>query len=213
MSGSPCERPYHESGMTPITTDLSSSGLLELVHRYYPANRWESDEGYVASEQYQRLIQARQEALNNADSWERLLSKLRQELPGCSVEDWSALFSTDNCRRARVYLPEIPQLEDGRQEYRAVVLLVSVLAPVYVRYSSFRRRIRQHLWEKPTLFYEDVPETQPYANKVDALVRAELGVHPLPHDTLFTLVPDIQCHNRALGEARLIDCLFTDDRW
>lgn len=199
--------------MTPMTIDLSSSRLIELVHQYYPANLCDSDEGYVESEQYQRLIRARQEALDNSGPWARLLSKLREEFPGSNVEDWSVLFSTDNCWRVRVYLPEVLQLEEGMQEFRAVVILVSILAPVYVRYSSFRRRIRQHLWEKPTLFYEDVPETQPYANKVEALVRAELGVHPLPHETLFTRVPDVQCHNRMLGEARLIDCLFTDDRW
>jgi hypothetical protein len=48
---------------------------------------------------------------------------------------------------------------------------------------------------------------------VEALVRSELGAQPLPHDTLFTPVPDIQCRNTSLGKARLIDCLFTDDRW
>jgi hypothetical protein len=57
------------------------------------------------------------------------------------------------------------------------------------------------------------PETKPYADKVEALVRSELGVQPLPLDTLFTPVPDIQCRNTSLGKAQLIDCLFTDDRW
>jgi hypothetical protein len=195
-----------------MTADLSTPRLLELVHQYYPANIREFDEGYSESEQYQRLLQARQEALENSGPWVHLRSKLMEALPDCRVEDWSVLFSNDNCWRARVYLPEVLQLEGGGQEVRAVVLLVSILAPVYVRYSSFRKLIGGR-WEETKLFYEDVPETSPYAGKVEALVRSELGVQPLPRDTLFTPVPDIECGNRALGKAQLIDCLFTYDRW
>jgi hypothetical protein len=197
--------------MTQMAADLSTPQLVELVHQYYPAHLWDADEGYAGSEQYQRLVRARQEALKNAETWERLLSGLRESLPRCRVEDWSVLFSTDNCWRVRVYLPEVLQLEEGL-EYRAVVILVSILAPVYVRYSSFQQCFGSR-WKKPALFYEDVPQTKPIADKVEALVRSELGVQPLPHDTLFTRVPDIQCGNRSLGEVRLIDCLFTDDRW
>ncbi|MCY1074640.1 hypothetical protein [Archangium lansingense] len=197
--------------MTP--TGPFPTRLLEVVHQHYPANLWTSEEGYVESEQYQRLLKARREALENSGQWKRLLSRLREALPECSVEDWSVLFSDDNCWRVRVYLPEVLQHEGGIKEHRAVVVLVSILAPVYVCYSSFRRYSGPHLWGTPGLFYEDVPETKPYADKVEALVRSELDVRPLPHETLFMPVPDIQCRHTRLGEARLIDCLFTDDRW
>lgn len=197
--------------MTPMTTDLTTSRLLELAHQYYPANLWDADEGYVASEQYQRLLQARQHALKNSAPWERLIARVKEALPSCRVEDWTVPASSDNCWRVRVYLPEVLQLAGG-QEYRAVVLLVSILAPVYTRYSSFHQRFGTR-WSKPTLFYEDIPETKPIADKLEELVRAELGAQPLPQDTLMTLVPDIQCGNRSMGEVRLIDCLFTDDRW
>ncbi|KFA89553.1 hypothetical protein [Archangium violaceum] len=83
---------------------------------------------------------------------------------------------------------------------------------MYVRYTSFHRHFNGR-FETPTLFYEDVPETKPHADQVEALVRSELDVQPLPLETLFTPIPDIQCRNKWLGEARLIDCLFTDDRW
>ncbi|PTL83770.1 hypothetical protein [Vitiosangium sp. GDMCC 1.1324] len=195
-----------------MTDNLSTQRLSELVHQYYPANLMEFDEGYSESEQYQRLIRARQEALKNSGPWERMMSKLTEALPDCSVEDWSVLFSDDNCWRVRVYLPEVRQPKEGEREARAVVVLVSILAPVYVRYSSFRRKIGAQ-WEAPSLFYEDIPETKPYADKVEALVRSELDTRPLPYDTLFTLVPDVHCRHARLGTARLIDCLFTDDRW
>jgi hypothetical protein len=198
--------------MTSMSADLSTPRLLQLVHQYYPANVREFDEGYSESEQYQRLLRARREALENSGAWQRLFSKLTEALPHCHVEDWSVLFSNDNCWRARLRLPEVVQLEGGGQEFRTVVLLVSILAPVYVRYTSFHQLFGRK-WKKPTLFYKDVPETKSIADTAEALVRAELGVHPLPHDTLFTPVPDIACDNTALGEAQLIDCLFTYDRW
>lgn len=199
--------------MTPTAMGPSPNRLLEVVHQHYPANLWMDEEGYVESEQYQRLLKARREALENSGPWNRLLPRLREVLPECSVEDWSVLFFDDNCWRVRVYLPEVLRFEGGIEEHRAVVVLVSILAPVYVRYSSFRRYSGRHLWGTPGLFYEDVPETKPCADKVEALVRSELDVRPLPQETLFMPVPDIQCRNTRLGEARLIDCLFTDDRW
>ncbi|HEX8701402.1 MAG TPA: hypothetical protein VF815_21425 [Myxococcaceae bacterium] len=194
-----------------MTTDLSTPRLLELAHQYYPANLWDADEGYVTSEQYQRLLQARRNALTNSGHWDRFLAKVKEAFPSCRVEDLTVPTPTDNCWRVRIYLPEVLQLEGG-QEYRCVAILVSMLAPAYVRYSSFHRRFGIK-WSKPTLFYEDVPETKPIADKVEELVRAELRAQPLPQDTLMTLVPDIQCGNKSLGEVRLIDCLFTDDRW
>jgi len=197
--------------MTPMTNDLTTPRLLELAHQYYPANRWDADQGYVASEQYQHLLQARQHALKNSGPWERLLAKVKEALPSCRVEDWGVPALADNCWRLRVYLPEVVQFDEG-QEHRAVVILVSILAPVYVRYSSFHRRFGLR-WSQPTLFYEDIPETKLIADRIEELVRSELGAQPLPADTLMALVPDIQCGNRSLGEVRLIDCLFTDDRW
>jgi hypothetical protein len=197
-----------------MNEDISASRLVELLHRYYPINLYSSEEGYGESEQYQRLLELREHSLKNPMSWKRLLSRLREALPECKVEDWTVLFSNDNCWRVRVNLPEVLKLPDGREEVRTVVVLVSILAPVFTLYSSFKR---YHLTEKrswpSTTFYEHVPETKAHADKVEAIVRDVLNVHRLPNETLFTPVPDIQCGNVSLGEAKLIDCLFTDDRW
>ncbi|WP_309892348.1 hypothetical protein [Archangium sp.] len=195
-----------------MSADLSTPQLLELVHQHYPANLRDAEEGYTESEQYQRLLRARQGALKSSEAWERLVSRLTAVLPDCRVEDWSIIFGGDNCWRVRVYLPEVPRISGGGQEVRAVVVLVSILAPLYVRYSSLRKLVDRR-WEETKLVYEDLPETKPYADKVEMLVRSELSVRPLTLDALFAPVPDIQCRNTALGKAQLIDCLFTDDRW
>ena len=194
--------------------DLSASRFIELLHHYYPTNLHGDAEGYAESAQYQRMLRLREQALKNPSDWRRLIARLREVLPECKVQDWTVLFSDDNCWRVRVDLPEVLKLPGGQDEVRTVVVLVSILAPVYALYSSFQRYsgVEKRAWPSET-FYEDVPETRSYADKVEGLVRDVLHVHRLPNETLFTPVPDIQCGNVSLGDAKLIDCLFTDDRW
>jgi hypothetical protein len=195
-----------------MNEDFSASRLIELLHHYYPTNLHGDAEGYAESVQYQRMLQLRAHALKNPAEWKRLIARLREVLPECKVQDWTVLFSDDNCWRIRVYLPEVLKLPGGVEEFRAVVVLVSILAPVYVLYSSFQQNSEKGASPSET-FYEDVPETKSYADKVEGIVRDVLHVHRLPNETLFTPVPDIQCGNVSLGDAKLIDCLFTDDRW
>ncbi|WNG51038.1 hypothetical protein F0U60_48105 [Archangium minus] len=195
-----------------MSVDISAPQLLELVHRYYPTNLYSSEAGYHESEQYQRLEKARDVAMGQSAIWKGCLARLREALPECKVQDWTALFSNDNCWRVRVYLPEVLKLPGGSEEVRTVVVLVSILVPVYVLYSSFQQYSEKGASPSRT-FYEDVPETKSHADKIDAIVRDVLHVHRLPNETLFTPVPDIQVRNTSLGEAKLIDCLFTDDRW
>jgi hypothetical protein len=197
-----------------MNEDLSPARLIELLHHYYPLNLHGDDARYGESEQYQRMLALRAHALKNPTGWKRLIARLREVLPECKVQDWTVLFSDDNCWRVRVDLPEVLKLPGGQDEVRTVVVLVSILAPVYALYSSFQRYslVEKRAWPSET-FYEDVPETKSYADKVEVIVRDVLHVQRLTNETLFTPVPDIQCGNVALGDARLIDCLFTDDRW
>ena len=191
----------------------STDQLIELVHRYYPANLSNGAPGYTESKEYQRLLELRREALaRQSTRWEAFIQQVREALPDCTVEDWTVLWAEDNCWRARVYLPE-PKSAGGENQFQAVVLLVSILAPVYVLYSSFQVRTEGGGFEQPTLSYEQMPETAHVAEVLSSLVRNEFGVQPLSNEVLFTSVPDIQCGNTLLGEARLIDSLFTDDRW
>lgn len=191
----------------------SATYLLDLVHQYYPSNLYSSEPGYRESSQFQRLLAARHEAQTQRTGlWKNLLQRLQEALPECKVEDWSVLWSDDNCWRARVYLPGPVEVSAGR-EARAVVLLVSILAPVYVLYTSLQLQAAGNQLQQPRLFYEDVPETQDVARLVETLARREMRIEKLPNETLSTPVPDIQCRNVKLGEAMLIDCLFTDDRW
>ncbi len=191
----------------------SAAQLVELVHYYIPANIWESEPGYGATPEYQRLKAARSAAAENGkDRWKAFLARLREEVPQCKVEDWTILIS-DNCWRVRVHLPHRVPVESGGEEFRAVVGLVSIFAPVAATYTSFKQRIAEYQWRPSQTFYEPVPATREYEEVLVRLLREELGVSRLPNETLFTLVPDIQYRCAAIGETRLIDCLLTDDRW
>jgi hypothetical protein len=189
----------------------SAAALLELVHRFYPANLHGDDPRYAKSEEHQRLLQVRSTAWENREAWKGVLAQLRTVLPQSEVEDWTALHS-DSCWRVRVYLPASIPVEGGGQEFQSVVGLVSLLAPVSAIYTSFHQKFGT-LWRQPTLFYEPVPQARGIEEAVERVLHAALGVQRLSTQTLFTAVPDIQCFNVPLGKAHLIDCLFTDDRW
>lgn len=190
----------------------TAAQLVELVHHYLPANIWESEPAYAATPEYQRLEAARREAAETGkEHWKTFLGRLREDVPQCKVEDWTILIS-DNCWRVRVLLPHTVPVEGGGEEFRYVVGLVSIFAPVAATYTSFLQRTADGRFRPSQTFYEPVAATREYEEVLVRLLREELGTPRLPNETLFTPVPDIQ-YGVVLGEARLIDCLFTEDRW
>ncbi|QSQ22038.1 hypothetical protein JY651_44005 [Pyxidicoccus parkwayensis] len=196
-----------------MTSSPSVEQLFELVSHYFPSGRRGEDPGYDATPEIQRLNALRKQSLEEGqERWERFLTRLREALPENRVEDWSVLWSDDNCWRVRVSHPETLLTPDGGKVFRDVVGLVSILVPAAATYTSIKKK-RGERYEPSTLFYEPVPEMRAYEETLLAVMRAELGVERLPNKTLLTLVPDIQWGNVFLGEVRLIDCLFTDDRW
>ncbi len=188
---------------------LNSDALVELVHRYYVTHLYSGEPGYYESEQYRRLYALRRAAeLERTDLWRNFLTRVRKTLSDCFVWDLSYLRH-DNCHRVRVYVRgTTPQTVDTK----AVMACISILAPVYVTYTSYQEHV-DGLYSKSRTFYEPRPDTREVEEVVEAEIRSVFGFRRLPNGVLFTPVPDIQCGNRALGEATLADCLFTDDRW
>jgi hypothetical protein len=192
-----------------MTLIPSERQLLDLVSAYFPAGLRGEDPGYDDTLEIQRLRALRRQAQQEGqERWARFLDRLRSALPESRVEDWTVLWSDDNCWRVRVCLPDpIPG-----QVYRDVVGLISVLVPAAATYTSMRKKLGER-YAPPVLSYEPVPETRAHEETLLAVMREELGVERLPNETLLTRVPDIQWGNVLLGDVRLIDCLFTDDRW
>lgn len=192
-----------------MSTPVTAEELVELVHGYYPANLLGDDPRYAASEEAQRLQVAREVAMGTRQRWVDLFHRLKGSLPGSKVEDWTSLHS-DACWRCRVYLPGTsPQSKDKK----ALVVLVSILAPFYALYASHLTWEEQRVTSQ-RLDYPPLPdEFRPYESIVEDLIRSSLGYTRLPNDILFTPVPDLQVGNTLPEQVHLIHCLFTDDLW
>ena len=190
---------------------FSVGALVELVHRYYPAGLYADDPRYRASEQHPRLEAARRAAQEDDSAWRNFLQRIREELPGSSLWDVSGPRELyDPSRRVRVYLPDAQGPEGER---RALVVAVSILAPVHLLYASREWAVHEEKTDSEVWFPPLPSEFRTYEDKLDALVQDSCGSARLPNELLLTPVPDLQVGNIDLGKARLLHCLFTDDIW
>lgn len=195
-----------------MTAMPSIDELIELVHRYYPASIETYDERYESSPESRRLqallepLRRELEEERKDTQWQRFVKRLGEEFAGCFLWDTTPPLH-DPCYSVRVYLPGFVM---GDKTAESVVALIGVLAPVYVIYAS--RDDEQDGWvEFPPL----PADYQEHAAQLAALIESEYGFVRLPNDALFARVPDLAPwgSHLALGEASLIDCLFTHRRW
>jgi len=190
--------------------DLSASALVQRVRSYYPAGLVPDDPEYKGSVEAQRLMQFLANAQKDMSAWKSFVQHVRKALPECLLWD-STLLVHEPCYRLRVSLPrQDPNLEQSQE----VVCLLSLLAPAYVLYASYS------LYTGPTAEqwtrYSPLPPAfQDCEARLAGLVEATFNVTRLPNEVLFTPVPDLRplSGNFSLGKARLIDLLFTEDRW
>ncbi len=192
-----------------MDTPLTAAELIDLIHRFHPANIYTTDPPYGAQQEALKLRELREKARVESSTWDALLQRIHQELPGQSLWELPYLLY-DPCRCVRVSLAESPV---GASEQKAVVLLASILAPVHHLYASYQRIennqvVEQRLWHPP------LPgEYQALEAQLNSLSQSMLGTSRLSNDLLFLPVPDIQIGNLELGRAQLIHCLFTDRLW
>ncbi len=190
--------------------DLTANALIELVHRYHPAGIDNEDPRYKSSEEAQRLSSLIQANAAPAQAWKEFVQRLHEEFPSCMIWDTTIPWH-DPCRSCRVSLPGF---ETGQQRYDAVVCLLSLLVPVYALYASHSEEQgskRGHWTAYPPL----PSEFQSHEVKLSALIETTFGFTRLSNDILFIPVPDLvpRTANFGLGQAQLIDCLFTWHRW
>ena len=192
-----------------MDTHPTADTLLRLVHRFYPAGIHRDDPGYLTTAEHQRLESERHAAEQNSSAWMDFLRRLERELPGSRIWDYPTL-RYDPCRCARISLPDSVA---ETSEYKAVVLLVSVLTPVHLLYACHQKLENRKVVEAVTSYPPLPAEFRSCEARVDELVRAAFGTVRLPNEVLFTPVPDLQVGNTAFGKVVLADCLFTDHRW
>ncbi|HZI12552.1 MAG TPA: hypothetical protein VE153_19370 [Myxococcus sp.] len=189
-----------------MSQDLSPKALVDLAHRYWPANLLSTDDPrYTTSEEIQRQKALRDTAWKDSGSWAAFLERLEQEMPGCAPWDLPYLLH-EPCRYCRISLP-------GPGEVRELACMVSILAPVYVLFGSRQRYESERMvWNEVS--FPPLPDGfQPQESTLARLVETQLGCTRLDRDALFTPVPDLKVQHLGLGEAKLIDCLFSTNRW
>jgi hypothetical protein len=195
-----------------MSQDFSARALIALAHRYYPANLLsEDDPRYRASSEYERLTVLRRDEWANSGPWNAFVARLREEFSASNVWDLPYLLYEPS-RYCRVRLPGTG-LTPGEGELKEVVCMLSVLAPVYCIFGSHQRsENRRTVWNEMH-FPPLPPEYQQLETRCATLIESTFGVTRLPNDILFVPVPDLSLGNLTLGEVRLIDCLFSTNRW
>jgi hypothetical protein len=190
---------------------LTADALVQLVHRYYPAGFLIDEPQYAASEESQRLTALLHANAGGSPVWADFLQRLREEFPDSSLWDLTVPL-LDPCYNVRVSLPGFVT---GASQYDCVVCLLSQLAPVYALYASHTEKTSPPVRKAWLRFPPFPPEFQSQEAKLARLIESTFGFTRLPNEVLFTPVPDLvpRTSNLGLGEAQLIDCLFTSSRW
>jgi hypothetical protein len=192
--------------------DLSVGALVDLAHRYYPANLLSvHDPRHEASEENQRLTALRRAAWENSGPWSAFVNRLKEQFPDSTVWDLPYLLH-EPCRYCRLTVAGTG-LTPGEGEVKEVVCMLSVLAPVYCLFGSHQRSENGRMVWNALHFPPLPPEYQPLETRLAALIEATFGLTRLPNDVLFTPVPSLTVEHRKPGEAQLIDCLFSTNRW
>jgi len=191
--------------------ELTGEALVQLVHRYYPAGLENYDPRYKESEEAQRLRALLETHVGGTPAWKDFIQRLEREFADCSIWD-STIPRHDPCYSVRV---SNPGFVTGDLVFDKVVGLVSTLAPVYAIYASHTDKASLPERKSWLRFPPFPSRLQPIEAKLAGLIESTFGYTRLPNDILLIPVPDLvpSTANYVLGEALLIDCLFTRHRW
>jgi hypothetical protein len=184
---------------------LSVEELLRVVRRYYPAGLdvYEHDQQYRDSPETRARKEARQRASEErGEAWEQLKQGFRDRFPS-HVWDRSLPW-IEPCFHFRVY---VPPYNPGR--HVSAVLLVSVLAPVHITFTSYEGQTEPG----PDVFMVPRPETEAVRHELDQEATRRMESAHIDWRVLHTPVPEISTDHREFGKATLGDLLFTDGWW
>jgi hypothetical protein len=193
--------------------ELTAKALVQVAHRYHPAGLRNDDPRYDESAEGQRLTALVNANAQPSPSWKGFIQRLLTEFPDCSIWDTTVPL-LDPCYSVRVSLPGFVT---GAPLYDCIVCLLSQLAPVYALYASHTQKPNPSLpqGEYWLRFPPFPPEFQAQEVRLAELIESTFGFTRLSNDVLFTPIPDLvpRAANFGPGEAQLIDCLFSPDRW
>lgn len=184
---------------------------ISLVHSYYPPGIDHDDPRYESSVEGQRLTRLIAANVGGTQQWNGFIQGLNPAFPDCFIWD-STVPWHEPCFVCRVSLPGFVS---GKPRYDSLVCLLSQLTPVYALYASHLEERGPGLERDHWTRFPPLPlEFQEHEKKLSVLIESALGATRVPNDVLSIPLPDRvpRTGHCQLGEAKLIDCLFTPYR-
>jgi hypothetical protein len=181
--------------------------LIRIAHQHYPPGSTVFIDIDRASPEFQRWSEAWDKALA-WDRWASLLGGLRVAFHGRPVGNVTQP-GLSACLRCCVYL-ERPLPEGGRVLTR-LAGAVSVLAPLYLVYSTVQHIGADSVRDRPQLFLQPPDEIRPHAELLVRHLERELGYEPFPLELANEPVPGRCVYYFNGGEPSLLDALLGRD--
>jgi hypothetical protein len=213
--------------------------LLAVVYLHYPRGIRGDDPRYHETDEHRRLVAARRAAGDDAEPWRAMLRRLGARFPECAAQNGSLHLPTGDYDAGYVgalFRNTPPQGEHSHN----VAFVVSFLGPYYFVYSSrivddpeklralagsstfefvngvevpaakTQEKLRKQA-RRQVLSFDLSAADQPYAEWISREIETTFGGERMPPEIGNVLVPDVATNNRPLGEARLYDCLLSDE--
>jgi hypothetical protein len=186
--------------------ELTRESLVQVAHHYYPVGFPPEEDNYEEpllafqrTLEHQRWRAAWRKALDDWKEWADFLERLRAVFPGDDVEEvtqpWMAA-----CVRCCVYLET--SLPEGGRVVTRVVGAVSILAPLYLVYTTTETLRAGETSVRPRLTYEPADEARPCAEKLAQHIEEAFGYRPFPLELADVPLPDLRIGHLNLESER-----------
>jgi hypothetical protein len=185
--------------------------ILQTIYNFYPRGMPQDDPRWPDTAESRRLVDARLRAGAERDRWAVLLARLRQQFDGCEVYDGSLHLISGNS--GACYSAELA-IVGGTSDVERHVLgfMSSFLMPYYVIYSYRRFRLDPATSDgKPPATRLDADESElVFWRGIVTEIENAYGNEPMPAEVGHVRVQDVMPGNRAMGDAMIYDCIFSD---
>jgi hypothetical protein len=196
------------------TNDPRAAELIRVARDFYPAGfpPWEDDHdepvlAYQRTPEYQRWEAAWEVALRWRH-WASLMAELRAAFPDGKMGSLTPAYHAA-CRICCLYLEQ--SLPDGSQVVTRVAGAVSILAPLYLVYTTTQFLRFDGTSSPPQLSFdlERTRWTRPYEDKVAHHIERVFGYQPFPLDMADVPLPDLRVGDVS-GQPTLLSALLTE---
>lgn len=182
---------------------LTPTDLVQIAWKFYPKGPQYYEQSPLGTPEWDAFSALWQEKMKEHDQWFAFRKRLKADLPGWRVGDWTVPSGTA-CFRCIISLDQPPR--NGID--LIVVGCASILAPYYFAYRS-ERRYTNGKSSSPTHSFDLRGEASVAAKKFAQHMERTYQFNPFPKEWEEIIVPDIAIEYLKVGEVTLRDAIFT----